>query len=222
MILASIATQQANATITFSTGSGSAVTSVDRSANFDAVRNNDNLSNYSENLLSITTDGTAHLNEDPFNIESVEFHSAGAGFHCAGVNMSWVTIKATGRKIIGVEFLYGNIWSALTFGGQRSDFGKDSAIIEWKTSLDGDWVSVGSQPVGTVIGFSDPTGFDYLLLRAVLSTGSGDNNQAIALDNLEVQLAPIPEPSTWIAGIALTLPFGVQVFRHLCNRKQVS
>ncbi len=225
MILASSAVQQAWGTIAFSTGSGSAVTSVDRSANFDMLMDGDDLSNYSEGQLSITIQGTANLSQDPFGNVSGGNRGTGIGFYCAGVNDSWVTIKATGgRRIVGIEFLYGNAWSADTFGPEPSKIGNSSAFIEWQA--DGGSVMVTSGiNVGTVIGFSDnnPIGFETFRIRAPLSLDYPDYmNQAIALDDLNVQLAPIPEPSTWIAGIALTLPFGVQVLRHVRNRKRIS
>lgn len=46
--------------------------------------------------------------------------------------------------------------------------------------------------VGTVVGFSDPSGFDRLRVRA---PGNAGNWQEIALDNLSVQTT-VPEPST--------------------------
>ena len=226
MILASSAAQQAWGTIAFSTGSGSAVTSVDRSANFDMLMDGDDLSNYSEGQLSITIHGTANLSQDPFGNVVGGFRDIGKGFYCAGVIYdSWVTIKSTdGRRILAIEFLYGKAWSTDTFGPEPSEGGNNSAFIEWQADSGSVMVTSGIT-VGTVIGFSDnnPTGFETFRIRAPLSLDFPDYiNQAIALDNLRVQLAPIPEPSTWITGIALSLPFGVQVLRHLRNRKQVS
>ncbi len=225
MILASSAAQQATATITFSTGSGSAVTSVDRSANFDSLFDGADLSDYSADLLSITTPGFANLSQDPFGNIAGGFRDVGIGFYCAGVNDSWVTIKTTdGRRIAGIEFLYGNAWSVDTFGPEPSKIGNSSAVIEWQADGGGLMVTSGIS-VGTVIGFSDsnPIGFETFRIRSPLSLDFPDYlSQAIALDNLKVQLAPIPESSTWVAGAVLALPFGVQVLRHVRNRRHVS
>lgn len=221
IVFAGTAIHQSKAALVFSTGGGSAVTTVDRSANFDSLENGDSLSSYEEGHLSITTAaGIAQLDNDPFDNNPDGFREVGIGFHSAGVNEGWVTIETTdGRKITGVEFLYGNAFFVSSFGPQPSDVGNPSAIIEWRTHVDDAWVSAGSQPLGTVIGFKDLNGFDTLLVRAILE---GDSiNQAIALDNLKVQLAPIPEPSTWVAGVLLTLPFGVRALRRFRNRRQM-
>ena len=219
MILASSAVQQACATITFSDVAGAAVTSVDRSANFNSVNSGDNLLTYEEGQLSITTVGTANLSIDPFPV------NRDAPFYCAGINTSWVTIKTTdGRAMVGVEFLYANVWSLISF---VPDYGHPDATIEWRAYLGAALVSSGSTSpnptqMGTFVGFKDLAGFDTLLVRATLGGDKEPISQGIALDDLNVQLAPIPEPSTWLAGIALTLPFGVQVLRHVRKHKQVS
>lgn len=217
MILASSAAQQASGTITFSTGSGSAVTSVDRSTKFDTVVDGVDLSNFTEDQLSITTPGTAQL--DAFG----PFPAPGdANYFCAGNNKSWVTIKAMdGRTMVGVEFLYANVFSVNSF---VASIGHPNALVEWQAYLGATLVSSNSSStaplLGSVIGFHDLTGFDTLLVRAILE---GDEiNQAIALDNLKVQLVPIPEPSTWAAGAVLVLGFGVQGVREFRNRKQGS
>lgn len=223
IVFGSTAIQQSNAAIVFTTVEGSAVTSLDRAANFDSVKTGDFLSGYTENQLSIiTADGIAQLDNDPFDNNAAGYRDVGKGFHCAGVNEGWVTIQTTdGRKITGIEFLYGNAFFVSSFGDQPSEVGSPGAIIQWKTHVDDAWVSAGSRPLGTVIGFSDPNGFDTLLVRAIQDDDF--RNQAIALDNLKVQLAPIPEPSTWVTGALLTLlPFGAQALRFFRNRRMAS
>ena len=65
---------------------------------------------------------------------------------------------------------------------------------------------------GTILGFSDPNGFDQLLASASLAN-SPIITDAIAIDNLKVQLVPVPEPTTATlallgAGVlALSKPF---------------
>jgi hypothetical protein len=61
--------------------------------------------------------------------------------------------------------------------------------------------------MGTILGFFDPAGFDRLLLRCT-SAASGDPNlQALALDNLRVDLHPhnIPAVSGFGLGLIVVL-----------------
>ena len=53
--------------ITLTTGTGSAVKTVDRTASFNALKPGDDLSAYSEDFLSITTPGLAIPYSDVFN-----------------------------------------------------------------------------------------------------------------------------------------------------------
>jgi hypothetical protein len=199
---------QAGAVITLTTGAGSAVTSVDRSANFNSLVDGADLSTYTENLLSITTPGVASLGFDPFKGagDGTPFHYTSN--YASGVNDSWVTIRTIdGALMRGVEFLYGNGWG---------DDGPVIATIYWQAYLGTTLVSSGSevQHIGTVLGFSDPAGFDSLLVRATLFA---DGYSAIALDALRVQI--VPEPSTCIAGaLLLLLPFGASALRILRKR----
>lgn len=192
-------------------GVGTAVTSVDRMATFDSMtsQNAINLDTYTENKLSITTASTS-WGEDPTLATLDPFHLPGGpdgGFYAmANGSDTWVTIEATdATKIFGVEFTYGNTWTTGQISGPYP-WGNDSAILEWQTFVGGNVVSsgtIGGSPfleMGTIVGFSDPAGFDQLQVQATIAGASPAN--AIALDNLKVQLspspAPIPEPSTFV------------------------
>ena len=39
-------------------------------------------------------------------------------------------------------------------------------------------------PVGTVVGFYDPAGFDELTMKAIMLTAASTNSNALALDNV--------------------------------------
>lgn len=191
----------------FSTGAGSAVTSVDRVATFDSITGGIDLSAYTEGLLSITVPSVSFVDFDPFN-------GAGStpGFHYGiGGNTSFVTVRGTDNAVFtGIEFLLG------------TGYASNGAQVRWSTFLDnvqtGTGVSALSQ--GTVVGWSDPTGFDELRVSATLASSPtlefGDF-QAIALDNLSAELhdyngEPIPEPSTLlILGFGLV---GLGLFRR--------
>jgi hypothetical protein len=196
---------QTNAATTFSVGAGSSVTSVDRSANFNSIVTGTDLSNYSEGGLSITTPNFAFEGFDPFNHTG---DGSAFSYPNGGVN-AWVTIKTTdARPIYAAEFLYGN------------GYVSDVPVIYWETIKSSVVVSSGSIVLsrGAILGFSDPNGFDQLLVSAS-EFGSPTSVNAIALDNLKVQLAPVPEASTFLAGALLAIPFGLRVLKHLRTRK---
>ena len=44
----------------------------------------------------------------------------------------------------------------------------------------------------------------------------------MGLDNVSISDAAVPEPSTYIAGALMLLPFGLQGIRHLRSRKQAA
>ncbi|MFI5395348.1 MAG: hypothetical protein ACHQ9S_07435 [Candidatus Binatia bacterium] len=173
-------------------GAGSAVTSIDRSATFDAITSSGiALSDYIEGKLFIGANADSLLGFDPFggaNGSDPYFYCLDGGSMGGGVD-SWVTITTTdSAKMFGVEFLYGNSWT----GG--SPWGNNNAWVTWQT-LNGTTVISSGQigpdpmlPVGTVVGFYDPDGFDRLLVKCNVANQADPNIQALALDNLHVQL----------------------------------
>jgi hypothetical protein len=186
-----LAAPLAQATTTQTVGAGSAVSSVDDSANFNSFTDT-NLADYTEGGLNVTTVGIEYDTFDPFNGAG-----DGSGFYypAGGTNGNWVTIETTdSSEMSGVEFLYGNGWPTDV---SVPTFGLDSAVLYWQTLNGGVVDSFGSVvlDVGTVVGFSDPAGFDELQVSS--NDGLGHpvppGYNAIALDNLEVQLAP-PAP----------------------------
>jgi len=192
-------------------GAGSAVTSVDRSATFDSLTSSNavNLDTYQEGGLSITTASTS-WGEDPTLATLDPFHGANgadrAFYAMANGSDTWVTIATTdAQKIFGVEFMYGNTWTTGDIYGPYP-WGNHDAILEWQTlDQNGNVISSGSVgggpllEMGTIVGFYDPNGFTSLQVQATLPN---QTVQALALDNLKVQLQPVPEPSTlWLLGL---------------------
>jgi hypothetical protein len=185
-------------------GAGSAVTSIDRSATFDSLTSNNavNLDTYQEGALSITTASTS-WGEDPALAPMDPFHGANgadrAFYATANGSDTWVTIRTTdAQKIFGIELMYGNTWTTGDIYGQYP-WGNHDAILEWQTLDQNDNVissgSVGGGPLlemGTIVGFYDPDGFTSLQVQSTLPNQSV---QALALDNLNVQLQAVPEPS---------------------------
>jgi hypothetical protein len=196
-------------------GQGSAVVTADRSATFDALNyagRETPLSDYQTNGLFVRTNGNSYYGDDargtvftvgipfnPFHLTNAldySYADVGGGFYFpydAGPgNFDWVTIQTNdGRKIYGLEFLYGNGWTTGNITGPYP-WGNSLAYLEWKTFVGATVVSSGIAervPVGMVVGFSDPNGFDSIMLRAPHPTSVDPNFQEIAMDNLNVALS---------------------------------
>ncbi len=177
-------------------GNGSAVAVIDRSANFNPLAvNGTPISDYTEGGLFIGTDGDSWVGEswpvfDPF-------HGANAPdrafYFPYGGSQGWTEVRPTdGKKMYGVEFMYGNGWTTGDIYGQYP-WGNHDAIVVWEARRAGVVVGsgiIGDAPLlemGTVVGFFDASGIDRLLVKCT-SAASGDPSlQALALDNLHVQ-----------------------------------
>ena len=186
------------------TGAGSAVTVVDRMATFDTLTstNTMELGNYSEDGLYITTGNQSWGADPPLAAKLDPFHGATTpdrGFFCvAWDNPEWTSIRTTNMAVIhAVEFVYGNGWTTGDINGQYP-WGNNAAILKWQTWRNGTLVSSGSVgdtwalPVGTVVGFYEPAGFDELTMKAIMLTAADTNSNALALDNLNVMLTNVP------------------------------
>ncbi len=201
------AIQETIASTTFSIGAGTAVTSVDRSAYFNSLAIGSSLAAYTEGLLKVATPDTAYGGFDPFN-----GNGNGTKFFYpdGGVN-DWVTIQTTDSQLMyAVEFLSGN------------GFVPDSQTFYWETIKSSVVVSSGSIVLnrGAVLGFSDPSGFDQLHISYTSPFGPTINN-AVAIDDLNVQLAIVPEPSTFVAGVLLAIPVGIHGVRYMRSRREL-
>ena len=178
--------------ITFTTGSGSAVTTIDRSAEFESLLYNGSfdLSNYTEDGLSITVNDVSSSNFDPFGT------GVGGFYYGDGGNSSYVTIKTVdGAKLSAVEFKVGNpfpdhyslVWQGWN-GSSLEDSGLAAVII------------------GSVIGWTSSEGFDELRVGLGANYNSFGQWQEIVLDDLKVQTSVVPEPSTsaiLVVGLAI-------------------
>ncbi len=184
-------------------GSGSAVSVVDRLATFDALNatNTSELGNYMEGGLFVTTGNQSWGADPPLAAKLDPFHGATApdrGFFCvAWDNTEWTSIRTTNLAgMHAVEFVYGNGWTTGDIYGQYP-WGNNGAVLLWQTWRNGTNVSSGSVgdlwmlPVGTVVGVYDASGFDELTLKAIMPA-NGTNSNALALDNVMVQLTNVP------------------------------
>lgn len=145
---------QSHAQTLFSFGAGSAVTTIDRSATFDALAiPNIDLTGYTENLLAITAlPAGQSIFFDPV------FLGFNGGFY-APHDVPFVSIRPTDTALMfGVEFAYGN-----TVIEQGLD-------LIWETYRNGNLVGSGLETAVSVEPFSSPpivgwqnaAGFDEL------------------------------------------------------------
>jgi len=188
-----VSTGICHATVIVTSGSGSAVTTVDRTAIFTSINASYiDLSNYSEDMLDVTVDDFSYMGSSPFS------DGRWTGYYYAyGGNTSYVTIKTSdAADMSGLEFYIGT-------GNPMS-----TATVIWETYNNNIQTGSGhfTTTKGSVVGWMDTvTGFDELRVGAsgytYTSFGQG---QAIALDDLKVQL---PEPATLLllslGGLAL-------------------
>jgi len=181
-------------TVTVTTGAGSAVVTANRVAYFTSIYEGMPISAYTENLLSITTPGTAHLQFDPNGGSGLNGFSGGFFYPSGGTN-GCITIKTTdGAKIYALEFNAGD------------GFGGVDTYVHWEAVRSSVIIASGyfTTTGGQVIGFKNDLGFDefrfggYSTL-ALAQTATASSYHAGALDNLKVSLiaqTPVPEPSS--------------------------
>ena len=176
------------------------VTSVDRSATFDAlISDGISLNNYAEDSLFVTVNDTTYQDFTPF----LPGDSRTEGFHYgAAGNYEYVSISGTDNQTFtAIDFLLGD--------GVISD----DTNIRWETYLGGVLISTGTEigvEKGQIVGWSDTQGFDELRVAAdgsKPSPGFG-NFQAIAIDDLRAQVVPIPS-AVWLFGSGLLGLIGV-------------
>jgi hypothetical protein len=194
------------AAVVQSTGSGSAVTTVDATADFESQSALSGL-NYQENGLAFTRVG---LSENYCGYAGCDYHSGFNGFtgnYMYGVGDGYYSMTTTGGKIFaGLEFAFG------------SGFGGYSATVEWQAFNKG--VLVGSGALvgdygtnGTTLGFRDLAGFDELRY-----TGAFSGFTAPAFDSVRAQYigaappaADVPEPASMLLfGLGLAALAGMR------------
>jgi|GEM_PF-4059899 len=195
---------QLPAVTTQTLGSSTAVSVVDHMATFDALNatNTMELGNYKEGGLYVTTGNQSWGADSPLAAQLDPFHGATTpdrGFFCvAWDNPEWTSIRTTNMAVMhAVEFVYGNGWTTGDIYCQYP-WGNSAAILLWQTWRNGTIVSSGSAgdvwmlQVGMVVGFFDPSGFDELMMKAIMLNAASTNSNALALDNVKVQLTSQP------------------------------
>lgn len=159
--------------------------------------------------------------------------SSSSGYEGAsgGGNIFLTADTATRDFEIGSISTIGYASLFLSFGAYKSTTASTMSELVVSYSVDGgstySFLPAITQPAGSgtavwrlITGFALPTdseGISGLRLRWENIATSGP---AFRLDDIILTGAAVPEPSTLIAGALLALPFGLQGFRYLRNRKR--
>jgi hypothetical protein len=190
-------------------GSGSAVTSIDATANFES--NASLFSNpYTENGLVFTRVG-------------LTLNNNGCGF--AGCGGAATFPGTSGNYFYGSTTSSGGyieIDTALTFTALEFVFGWSVPhAVVWETLLDGNVVGSGSLTGiagGTIFGFANTTGFDELRIASSatgsVSFNSGDSSPSIDTVRAQFAVGAVPEPSTWAMMILGFSGVGYMTYRR--------
>ena len=168
---------------------GVAVPAPDRALTFDAIQAGQDLSNYQEAGISVSTPNIAYVGFTGF----VGYDNRAYGFYYgSGGGTNYVTIKGLANEVFtAAGFLVGNgNWSSNNY-------------VTYATYLNGTQTGNGTlQTSSGLIEFSDVDGFDTLLVNSyAYSPAALGSYQAIALDDLKLTLkqqspASVPEPGS--------------------------
>jgi hypothetical protein len=85
-------------------------------------------------------------------------------------------------------------------------------------ALDGNAVQNRQQITSSIMGLSIQAGSSFWLRWTDLNASGADDG--LAVDDFTIAAIAVPEPSTFVAGALLVLPFGVQGIRWLRSRKR--
>ncbi len=114
----------------------------------------------------------------------------------------------TGGAIYTLSFLY----------AERSGISPSSCMFDvyWNGNL-----VISAQPTSTAMSLfsTTVTGNGGVNTLKFVGAGTSDSYGAL-IDNVQLNSAAVPEPSTWVAGALMVLPFGIQGLRAFRMRKQ--
>ena len=206
----------AKASIIQTIGAGTAVTTVDREATFDTVQTGTNLNGYTEDHLLISVNDIAFTNFDPTGGSGLGGFSGGFHYPAAGAAGGTLITTTDNAEISGIEFNVG------------SGYGSPTTYFAYEAFKNG--VSDGSGAFavesGSVLGFSDPSGFNELYIGAYDSLAQAQSAnvltdfQAVAIDNVKVQLQPQVSASPEPASLTLAAFGGVSLLGYAGLRRR--
>jgi hypothetical protein len=162
------------------------VSSPTNTATFDLITSSDiNLRRYTEDGIEISVPDNSYVGFDAFDTGS----RSTALYYGSDGNTSYVTISMEdGSLIFGLDFLLGDGW-----------VGSTTTNLIWE-SFNGT-ASTGFGDVvlnkGTTVGWTDNSGFSSLRVAANQpNINTFGEFQTIAIDDLNISTASVPEPST--------------------------
>lgn len=179
-------------------GSGTAVASADLTATFDSVVDGTSLDLLQEGGLTFDYFGSASCQPAPIGCGTpVQLSAFDGGFIYSGGNLVPLIITTDGgAPMAGIEFILSAGFQITSTGGY------------WESYNDGVLSGSGgfnAPSIPTVFALADPSGFDELRI-AMFNTNTLPSSfvdlNAIAIDNVSVEL--VPEPAT-AALLALSL-----------------
>ncbi len=198
LALLGLSVSSANAVVVQSMGAGSAVTSLDASADFENPASLiDNP--YVENGLSFSRTGLS-FNNNGCGFAGCPAHFAtpfgGTNYmYGVGPSSSYFEMSTTGTNIFqGLEFISST-------GGSISD----PFDVEWTAFLGGSQVGNGalsSVADGTILGFASTSGFDTLQYTVLLGSSRTPAFDAVRAMYTSPSAVPIPA-AVWLFGTAL-------------------
>lgn len=186
-VLAVGAAMQAQAVPLLTSGAGSVVDTADRTATFNGLASGHSLNPYTEGGLVLRANDVAYTD---FDADGASSQFSGGYFYAdGGINGFYALTTSLSELMFGVEFALGS--------GYFSDLSDGNSSILWQTYRGGLLTGSGSglYALGTIVGIGDDDGFDRLLLA---NDQAGQSINALAMDNLRVDLSPVsvPEPGT--------------------------
>jgi hypothetical protein len=185
----------AHADPVFSTGDGSAVSSIDRFASFDTLTEGNDLSAYSEDSINVFVNDIHCCFNGAYYAES--------GHDAGNISDSLYRIfTADSARFFGVEILL-------------KDWGYEGSYqtFVWETYRNGSLTGTDtiSTPAGdTIMGWFDAAGIDELRIGVFAGT-----NNALWFDDLKMQVSdlgsatPVPATNTWMLLLLSLMVLGV-------------
>jgi hypothetical protein len=138
-----------------------------------------------------------------------------------GVKLTWdQTSSNTGPRDFGLFYSWDGV--AFTQFANYSVLANASPNPSWNISAESSLYSL-SYDLSSIAGLNEAA-TAYFRLVMVSTTSANGGTVALAgtdrVDNFVVSATPVPEPSTFVAGALLALPFGVHGIRRLrlCRR----
>jgi hypothetical protein len=169
-------------------GPGTAVTTPVATLTFDNITNSTVLASYTEAGATLSAPAIAFVTFDP--TAGAGGFSGGFYFAADGVNAPY-DLMYGGATMDGIEFVIGS-----------GNLAAHTTDLIFQTFSHGSPTGSGSGStlsLGSIVGISDPSGFDEIRLSNTGGIGGSGGTNVLALDNLGIQIessGSVSEPTT--------------------------